>query len=87
MLAQPTTFEQRVEAAHACQLGMDISIPTLIDEMTNAVGEAYAAMPDRLYLVDAAGRVAYRSGPGPFGFKADEFAAAVASLLAVASAG
>ena len=82
LIAQPATYEERVEAAHACTLGMDISIPTLIDEMTNEVGEAYAAMPDRLYLVDADGRVAYRGGPGPFGFKSDELEAAIESLLA-----
>lgn len=82
LIAQPATYAERVDAAQACTLGMDISIPTLIDEMTNETGEAYAAMPDRLYLVDVGGRVAYRGGPGPFGFKSDEFEAAIESLLA-----
>jgi len=56
---------------------MDISIPTLIDDMTNEVNEAYAAHPDRLYFIDDAGAIAYRSGPGPFGFKPDEFEDAI----------
>lgn len=30
---------------------------------------AYAAWPERLYLVDLGGRVAYAGGRGPFGFK------------------
>ena len=81
MFTQPTTYDERVELAHACTLGMDISIPTLIDEMTNEVNEAYHAQPDRLYLVDADGVIAYRSGLGPFGFKSDEFEEAIVQLL------
>jgi type I thyroxine 5'-deiodinase len=38
---------------------------------------AYEAWPDRLVLVDREGRVAYRSGPGPFGFKPEELADAI----------
>ena len=61
-------------------------MPTLIDEMTNEVGEAYSGMPDRLYLIDEAGLVAYRSGPGPFGFKPDDFERGIVSHLAGAIA-
>ena len=74
---QPKTAEARETLAEACVLHLNISIPTLIDEMTNAVDRAYAALPDRLYLVDAEGRVAYRSGAGPWGFKPDELEAAI----------
>ncbi len=81
MFAQPTTYDERVEVAHACTLGMDISIPTLIDEMSNEVNEAYHAQPDRLYLVDADGLIAYRGAPGPFGFKSDDFEEAIVQLL------
>jgi hypothetical protein len=81
LIAQPTNYDERVAAAHACTLGLDLAIPTLIDEMTNEVGEAYVAMPDRLYLIDEQGVIAYRSGPGPFGFKPDEFEEAITALL------
>ncbi len=81
IFAQPTSYEERVEVAQACTLGMDISIPTLIDEMSNEVNEAYHAQPDRLYLVDADGAVAYRGGLGPFGFKSDDFEEAIVQLL------
>lgn len=81
VFTQPTTYDERVELAHACTLGMDISIPTLIDEMSNEVNEAYHAQPDRLYLVDADGTIAYRSGLGPFGFKSDEFEEAIVQLM------
>ncbi len=83
---QPTTEDERAEAASSCAIGLNLSIPTLIDEMSNAVDEAYAALPDRLYLVDAEGRVAYRSEPGPFGFKGDEFEAAIVAHLEATAA-
>jgi hypothetical protein len=39
-------------------------------------------MPARLYLIDADGKVAYKSGRGPFGFKPGELEQAlVMSLL------
>ncbi len=74
---QPVTAEERQAVAVACALRLEISIPTLIDEMSNAVDRAYAALPDRLYLIDAEGRVAYRSEPRPWGFKPQELEAAI----------
>jgi type I thyroxine 5'-deiodinase len=49
----------------------------VIDEFGNSTEQAYTGWPDRLYLIDAKGRVAYKSKPGPFGFKADELKAAI----------
>jgi hypothetical protein len=74
---QPKGAEEREAVAEACVVGMNLSIPTLVDEMTNEVDRAYAALPDRLYLIDAEGRVAYRSGAGPWGFKPEELEAAI----------
>jgi hypothetical protein len=78
---QPQTAEERETVAEACALKLNISIPTLIDEITNDVDRAYAALPDRLYLIDADGRVAYRSEPGPWGFKPQELEAAIVEML------
>jgi type I thyroxine 5'-deiodinase len=55
--------------------------------MTNEVDLKYAALPDRLYLIGADGLVAYRSAPGPWGFKPDELEAAIKDYLAAAVAG
>jgi hypothetical protein len=38
----------------------------------DAVGARYGAWPERLYVLDAAGRVLYRGGPGPFEFRPGE---------------
>ena len=44
-----------------CEVAMQYGIKTYVDEMDNAVSEAYASMPDRLYLVGTDGsRVAHR---------------------------
>jgi len=41
---------------------------------------AYTAWPDRLYVIDAEGRIVYKSRPGPFGFKIEPVAEALAGL-------
>ena len=79
---QPKTTDEREAVAEACVLQLELSIPTLIDEMTNTVDQAYAALPDRLYLIDAEGRIAYKSEPGPWGFKPQELEAAIEEAVA-----
>ncbi len=78
---QPKTAAEREALAQACVLHLELSIPTLIDEMTNAVDRAYAALPERLYLIDADGRIAYKSEPGPWGFKPQELEAAIGEMV------
>ena len=78
---QPKTAAEREALAEACVLHLELSIPTLIDEMTNAVDRAYAALPERLYLIDAGGRIAYRGEPGPWGFKPQELEAAIGEAV------
>jgi hypothetical protein len=38
-------------------------------------------MPDRLYVIDSRGRVAYKGGRGPFGYKPSEMEQALVMLL------
>jgi hypothetical protein len=47
-------------------------MPLLVDELDDRVGHAYSGMPDRLYVIDRAGRVAYQGGRGPFHFRPGE---------------
>ena len=56
-------------------------MPALVDGMDNKVNRAYAAGPDRLYLVGRDGEIAYQSGRGPWGFKPDELEAAIKKEL------
>jgi hypothetical protein len=81
-IAQPTTTGEREAVAHTCMLRLSLSIPALLDDLANSTDRAYSALPDRLYLIDRDGRVAYRSEPGPWGFKVEELEAATAALFA-----
>jgi hypothetical protein len=51
---------------------LGVEIPALIDEFDNMAERAYTGWPDRLYLIVKDGRIAYKSDPGPFGFKPSE---------------
>ena len=58
-----------------------INIPAVIDEFGNSTEQAYTGWPDRLYLIDAKGRIVYKAKPGPFGFKSDELRAVLGRLV------
>ena len=81
LVTQPKTIKERTEIAAQMCTKLDISIPTLIDGIDNAVGNAYSGMPDRLYLVGSDGKIAYRGGPGPFGFRPAELQTAIGKEL------
>lgn len=57
-------------------------MPILVDDMQDTVAKAYNARPDRLFILGADGRIAYRGARGPRGFDVDEMAAALATLVA-----
>lgn len=80
-LTQPKTFADRRKVAGQCSAALKMTIPLLVDGIHDEVGHAYSGMPDRLYLIDRAGRVAYKGGRGPFGFKPAELEQAIAMLL------
>ncbi len=77
----PQTIEERRAVAGRCKQALEYGIQTYVDEMDDAVNEAYAAHPTRLYLVGLDGRVVYAGGPGPFGFKPAELGAAIEACL------
>ena len=64
--AQPKSLEQRVVIANDFIKRFKFTLPFGIDDMSNAANDAYAAWPERLYIVDEGGHIAYRGGMGPF---------------------
>jgi hypothetical protein len=56
-------------------------MPVVVDEINDPVGHAYSGMPARLYVIDRAGKVAYKSGRGPFGFRPGELEQALVMAL------
>jgi type I thyroxine 5'-deiodinase len=80
VFASPKNEEERAFVAGACVRKLGIEFPAVLDEFGNSTESAYTGWPDRLYLIDGQGRVAYKSKPGPFGFKPEELAAALAHV-------
>jgi hypothetical protein len=66
------TLSERCSVAGACLTKLGIEFPAIIDDIANSTERAYTAWPDRLYVIDRDGRVAYKSKPGPWGFKPEE---------------
>jgi len=81
VFASPRNEEERAAVAGSCVRKLGIKIPALLDEFGNSTESAYTGWPDRLYLIDATGHVAYKSKPGPFGFKSEELKAAVEGVV------
>ena len=80
-IKQPLIQDERTSVAKTCCAKLEISMPMVVDEMDDRVGHAYSGMPDRMYLIDRAGRIAYKSGRGPFGFKPGELEQAIVMLM------
>jgi len=80
-ISQPREHDERAAVAEQCCSTLEMEMPLLMDEMDDRVGHAYSGMPDRLYLLDTEGKVAYKSGRGPFGFKPGEMEQSLIMLL------
>lgn len=79
--AQPKSTRERFVVAEKCGAHLEIRMPLVVDEIDDRVGRAYSGMPDRLYVLSPAGRVVYKSGRGPFGFKPGEMEDALIMTL------
>ncbi|HKW24744.1 MAG TPA: deiodinase-like protein, partial [Terriglobales bacterium] len=77
----PRSEQERGELAGTCVRKLGIKFPAVVDGFDNTTEKAYTGWPDRIYLIDSAGRVAFKSKPGPFGFKPDLLSAALGRLL------
>jgi len=80
-ISQPTTFAERVAAGKQFCARLKPTMPVAIDEINDPVGNAYSGMPARLYVLDRDGKVAYKSGRGPFGFRVGEMEQALVMLM------
>jgi hypothetical protein len=69
---QPKTLEQRVAIANDFTKRFKYPLPFGIDDMNNAATNAFAAWPERLYVVDENGKISYKGGNGPFQYDPKE---------------
>jgi hypothetical protein len=76
----PANLDERAALADLCVTRLSIELPALLDDFDDTTDTNYTGWPERLYLIDRDGRVAYKSRPGPFGFKPAELEAALESI-------
>ena len=69
LVATTKTDDERYKVAGVCVTKLNIELPAVVDGADNRIERAYTGWPDRLYVIDRDGRVAYKSAAGPFGFK------------------
>ena len=81
LVASTKTADERYEVAGVCLTKLGIELPALVDEPDNRVERAYTGWPDRLYVIDRRGRIAYKSAAGPFGFKPAQVESALKNIL------
>ncbi len=81
LIAQHTAIEERFSAARAGIARLGLTMSVLVDGMEDVVSEAFAAWPERMYVVGSDGRIAFKGGPGPWEFDPDGAAAALSTLL------
>jgi thiol-disulfide isomerase/thioredoxin len=79
--AQPKTYEERADVAQKCGRLFNLGFPMLVDTIDDTAGARYSGMPGRLYLIDKSGKVAYKSGRGPYLFKPAELEQSLVLLL------
>jgi thiol-disulfide isomerase/thioredoxin len=83
---QPTTFDERVKVCDQFCKKLQPAMPVVVDEINDVAGNAYSGMPGRMYVIDRSGKVAYKSGRGPFGFKSGEMEQSLVMALLEAGA-
>jgi hypothetical protein len=79
--ASPADATERVNLAGVCVRKLGIEMPAIVDNFDDSTDAAYSGWPDRLYVVDREGRIAYKSAPGPFGFKPAEMERVITNLV------
>ena len=80
-LTQPVDNAQRRTVAETCRNHLNLKLPFLVDNVDDRVGSTYSGMPNRLYLIDQQGKIAFKNGRGPFGFHPRQLEQALVLLL------
>ena len=69
---QPREWSEPQGVAQACCSKLNLSIPCVVDRSDNSGDNLYAAWPERIFVIDRQGRIAYAGKQGPWGFKPEE---------------
>ena len=61
----PKTADERAEIGHACQVGLDLRYPMLIDGLDDETEKNYVAAPIRLFVIGPDGKISNDGKEGP----------------------
>ncbi|MDP9192348.1 MAG: hypothetical protein M3P06_11675 [Acidobacteriota bacterium] len=86
LLATTKTLDDRTKAADTCLIKLGLELPALVDTPDDFAERAYTGWPDRLYVVDTDGKIAFKSAAGPFGFKPEDVETTLQRLLPATTA-
>ncbi len=78
----PKTLAERNKVATTCSSKLAMTLPMVVDDLQDTVNMAYGAWPERMFVLTAAGKIAYKGGIGPWGFKTAETRVALENVLA-----
>ena len=77
---RPQNWNARKSVAQTCCSKLNLSMPCVVDTIDNKVDNLYAGWPERLFVIDRAGWIAYAGKQGPWGFKPEEVERALRRL-------
>lgn len=69
---QPRTLADRVAIAGDFVQRFHFPLPLAVDGMDDDADRLYAAWPERLYVIDEQGVIAYKGGMGPFDYHPEQ---------------
>jgi len=69
-IRRPKTQKERIDAVKLVAKTSAPGYPIFVDLMDNNANELFAAWPERIYVI-LDGKVAFKGGPGPFGYDID----------------
>ena len=78
---QPKVLAERQALGRILVEKLKYRMPVLIDPLDNRADTAFAAWPERIYVIAAGGRVHFKGGMGPFEFKPEEAARSLEEML------
>ncbi len=78
---EPATDDERTAVASACQIGLDLHMPMLVDGIDNDIDEKYVGLPMRLFVINDEGKIAYAGAKGPWGWDDEAFEAVLKEVI------